>query len=81
MTRWGWVGTGLQRAWQPSPSPLPPQGPPVRTQGSRSVLGGRGALETHFHPSLLSGLLKGWSSNGASDGEQIQTRRKQPEQC
>lgn len=79
---WGWVGTGLPENLAIFTLTLsPPQGAPVTAQGSSSVLAGRGNPQTHLHPSLLSGLLKGRSSNGASDGEQIQTRRKQPELC
>lgn len=74
---WGWVGTGPPENLAVFTLTLsPPQGAPVTTQGSSSELAGRGIPQTHLHPSLLSELLKGRSSNGASDGEQIQTRRK-----
>lgn len=76
----GTVGTGLPENLAVFTLTLsPPQGAPVTAQGSSSALAGRGVPQIHLHPSLLSGLLKGWNSSGASDGEQIQTRRKQPE--
>lgn len=62
-----------------SPLPQPSTGSPCQNSGLQLWLVGRAIPQTHLHPSLLSGLLKGWSSNGASDGEQIQLGRKLPE--